>query len=598
MQTEEEQETLPSNLQVEGEEAQRKLVILGIPWETTSESMRAYFSRFCPVQDAVVMRDRYSGKSRGFGFVTFYSADNAQRIATAEHNIDGRRCDAKFALPRGNNVSTTSPPKVPRIFVARVPQTISDVQFKTYWEDFGPVEDAYMPKDVSKAGHRGIGFVTFQGSDALERVMATTHSMHGTELAVDRAEPKAAERLPASLAWLGRTGQNMSPSLASAMLLNGLPDSMARSGGANSLSNLQHLAGLQTLRRDPDLPATLDDSSNGQASAVPQAEHLDHHSLSNSLAGSSAAAGTGLQMGEVERAALESLALANAGHQLGPLEAQRLQLILQSQQEQQQRQQQAYARANGANTRTVQALQGLTFGNSSSGIGIGLGMLQSAQNGSGSLPMSNGRGLDASDPSWQMMQAARSSGGMEALLAGAGDRGRAAAPQAHVPAGAAYSSSTGARASGPRIFIGKLNKETTESDVKDHFSRFGYVMDVYMPRDKMNRSDHRGFGFVTFETQGALARIMAHDQPHAIRGSVIAIDDAAPRKEDGASAGGSVFPRGSSIPAHDSPQNYNTSSLPMDGIEGLSMGAANGDESMGPARRHPDDRLRNGYKPY
>lgn len=33
-------------------------------------------------------------------------------------------------------------------------------------------------------------------------------------------------------------------------------------------------------------------------------------------------------------------------------------------------------------------------------------------------PMSNGRGLDASDPSWQMMQAARSSGGMEALLAG------------------------------------------------------------------------------------------------------------------------------------------------------------------------------------
>ena len=42
-------------------------------------------------------------------------------------------------------------------------------------------------------------------------------------------------------------------------------------------------------------------------------------------------------------------------------------------------------------------------------------------------------------------------------------------------------------------------------------------MDVYMPRDKMNRSDHRGFGFVTFETQGALARIMTHDGPHQIR---------------------------------------------------------------------------------
>ena len=32
------------------------------------------------------------------------------------------------------------PVKVPRIFVARVPQTITDEQFKAYWEDFGPVE--------------------------------------------------------------------------------------------------------------------------------------------------------------------------------------------------------------------------------------------------------------------------------------------------------------------------------------------------------------------------------------------------------------------------------------------------------------------------
>ena len=59
-----------------------------------------------------------------------------------------------------------------------------------------------MPKDVSKAGHRGIGFVTFSASDALERVMATSHTLHGTELAVDRAEPKAhvipASRLAAS----------------------------------------------------------------------------------------------------------------------------------------------------------------------------------------------------------------------------------------------------------------------------------------------------------------------------------------------------------------------------------------------------------------
>ncbi len=40
--------------------------------------------------------------------------------------------------------------------------------------------------------------------------------------------------------------------------------------------------------------------------------------------------------------------------------------------------------------------------------------------------------------------------------------------------------------------------------------RYGYVMDVYMPRDKNNRAEHRGFGFVTFETEAAVKRIAAH----------------------------------------------------------------------------------------
>ena len=40
---------------------------------------------------------------------------------------------------------------------------------------------------------------------------------------------------------------------------------------------------------------------------------------------------------------------------------------------------------------------------------------------------------------------------------------------------------------GPRIFIGKLTKETTEADVKEYFMRFGYVMDVYLPKAKDNK---------------------------------------------------------------------------------------------------------------
>ena len=43
-----------------------------------------------------------------------------------------------------------------------------------------------------------------------------------------------------------------------------------------------------------------------------------------------------------------------------------------------------------------------------------------------------------------------------------------------------------------------------------------YVMDVYMPRDRVNRAEHRGFGFVTFETEAAIIRVASYGG-HMIR---------------------------------------------------------------------------------
>ena len=97
-------------------------------------------------------------------------------------------------------------------------------------------------------------------------------------------------------------------------------------------------------------------------------------------------------------------------------------------------------------------------------------------------------------------------------------------------------------------------------------------------------------------------QITAHAGAHALRlvcacmrrGSIIAIDDAAPRREDGFPPGSYVRPASA---AADSSQHFSPSHH-MDHMDAMAMEAANGDESMGPARRHPDERIRNGYKPY
>jgi RNA recognition motif-containing protein len=56
----------------------RKLVVLGIPWDIDTEGLRQYMLRFGELDDVIVMKDRATGRSRGFGYVTFSSADNAQ----------------------------------------------------------------------------------------------------------------------------------------------------------------------------------------------------------------------------------------------------------------------------------------------------------------------------------------------------------------------------------------------------------------------------------------------------------------------------------------------------------------------------------------
>ena len=83
----------------------KKLFVGGLSWDTTDQSLSAAFERFGPVSEAKVITDRDTGRSRGFGFVTFDAPADAD-AAMAEMNgaeIDGRsvRVDHAQAKQRG-----------------------------------------------------------------------------------------------------------------------------------------------------------------------------------------------------------------------------------------------------------------------------------------------------------------------------------------------------------------------------------------------------------------------------------------------------------------------------------------------------------------
>jgi len=69
-----------------------KLFVGGLSWSTDTNSLRAAFEKYGEVVDARVVLDRDSGRSRGFGFVTFASEDESRAAAAAMNDteLDGR----------------------------------------------------------------------------------------------------------------------------------------------------------------------------------------------------------------------------------------------------------------------------------------------------------------------------------------------------------------------------------------------------------------------------------------------------------------------------------------------------------------------------
>jgi len=79
-----------------------KLFVGNLSWDTGAEGLKEAFSKFGDVTDAFVATDKYSGRSRGFGFVTFADADAAAKAKDEMHEqeLDGRAINIDFAQER------------------------------------------------------------------------------------------------------------------------------------------------------------------------------------------------------------------------------------------------------------------------------------------------------------------------------------------------------------------------------------------------------------------------------------------------------------------------------------------------------------------
>ncbi|CZR60464.1 related to heterogeneous nuclear ribonucleoprotein D0 [Phialocephala subalpina] len=161
-----------------------KMFIGGLNWETTDQSLKEYFSQFGEVLECTVMRDGASGRSRGFGFLTFKDARTVNIVMVKEHYLDGKIIDPKRAIPRDEQEKTS------KIFVGGVSQEATEQDFKEYFMQFGRVVDATLMMDKDTGRPRGFGFVTFDSEAAVDQCLAQPLEILGKPIEVKKAQPR------------------------------------------------------------------------------------------------------------------------------------------------------------------------------------------------------------------------------------------------------------------------------------------------------------------------------------------------------------------------------------------------------------------------
>lgn len=207
----------------------RTLFVRSLPYTVTSAMLSEKFSFIAPIKHATVVIDPKTNTSRGFGFVTFTDAMDAQRAVKelGDTVFEGRKIKIELAEPRrrqtatgavnstgeaaiGASENTSALPtpvavvrkgaqgdkdvkrRSPRLIIRNLPWSVQKPeQLIKVFQSYGKVKDVIIPK--KRTGEMsGFAFVTMKGYKNAERAIGKTNGIEidGRTVAVDWAVEK------------------------------------------------------------------------------------------------------------------------------------------------------------------------------------------------------------------------------------------------------------------------------------------------------------------------------------------------------------------------------------------------------------------------
>ncbi|KAA8519679.1 hypothetical protein F0562_013876 [Nyssa sinensis] len=149
--------------------AKRKLFIRGLGWETTTQKLRNIFSSFGELEEAIIITDNATGKSKGYGFVTFKHIDGASlALKEPSKKVDGRMTVTQLAALgiSGANAGNGVDVSLRKIYFGNITFEISSERLLDHFLAYREIEEGPLGFDKQPGKVRGFAFFVYKTEES------------------------------------------------------------------------------------------------------------------------------------------------------------------------------------------------------------------------------------------------------------------------------------------------------------------------------------------------------------------------------------------------------------------------------------------------
>ncbi|KAK3422553.1 UBP1-associated protein 2C [Eucalyptus grandis] len=158
----------------------RKLFVRGLAWNTTSETLCAAFQGHGEIEEGAVIYDKNTGKSRGYGFITYKNIESTQIALRAPSKmIDGRMAVCNLACDGLTGSSGTPDLARRKLFIGGLSPDVSSEMLLSFFGRYGDIEEGSVAYDKDTTESRGFGFVTYKASEAAKKAIDDPQKLLG-----------------------------------------------------------------------------------------------------------------------------------------------------------------------------------------------------------------------------------------------------------------------------------------------------------------------------------------------------------------------------------------------------------------------------------